>query len=83
MKVLNFVSDFEKGVQDSKDQALSALQNLPEIQTLIDEAQKKADSAKSALEGAEKDAQNANTAAQTAQANYAERASKVTSPQIL
>lgn len=76
-ETLNLLSGFEKGVEDSKNLALQALDTIPEIKTLIDEASNKTEQVRLALQGAETDAQKARDTAEEAQTNYAERASKV------
>lgn len=71
------LSEFDNQVQESRAQAPLALQQVPKIKQLIDEAKKKTDNARQALAGAQSNSQIARDSAQDAQLKYAEQASKV------
>ncbi|XP_050422694.1 laminin subunit gamma-1 isoform X2 [Adelges cooleyi] len=66
---------FDKQVQDSKTSATEALEQVPEIKKLIEEANDKTTRAQRALTGAENSAINARNLAQQAQTTFAEQAS--------
>lgn len=75
-------AEFDENVKASKDKASAALQRVPEIQALIEEAENKTRDARGALKDAEADANAASDIAKEAQ-RIAEQASKVNSTAIL
>lgn len=64
-------------MQDSKKNATEALEKVPQIKQLIEEANDKTVRAQQALVGAESSAKNAKDTAQKAQTTYAEQAAEV------
>ncbi|KAH8034135.1 hypothetical protein HPB51_020484 [Rhipicephalus microplus] len=68
-------AEFDENVKASKDKASAALQRVPEIQVLIEEAENKTRDARGALKDAEADANAASDIAKEAQ-RIAEQASK-------
>ncbi|KAL3200058.1 hypothetical protein MRX96_001267 [Rhipicephalus microplus] len=72
---LKVLKEFDENVKASKDKASAALQRVPEIQVLIEEAENKTRDARGALKDAEADANAASDIAKEAQ-RIAEQASK-------
>ncbi|XP_077506239.1 laminin subunit gamma-1 isoform X2 [Amblyomma americanum] len=72
---LNVLKEFDENVKASKDKARAALQRVPEIQALIEEAENKTRDARGALKDAEADANAASDTAKEAQ-RIAEQASQ-------
>ncbi|KAH7979957.1 hypothetical protein HPB49_012193 [Dermacentor silvarum] len=72
---LKVLREFDENVKASKDKASAALERVPEIQALIEEAENKTRDARGALKDAEADANAASDIAKEAQ-RIAEQASK-------
>ncbi|KAL1415178.1 hypothetical protein MTO96_029694 [Rhipicephalus appendiculatus] len=72
---LKVLKEFDENVKASKDKASAALQRVPEIRVLIEEAENKTRDARGALKDAEADANAASDIAKEAQ-RIAEQASK-------
>ena len=73
-----YTSGFNQVVQESKGKADDALKRVPDIEALIEEAERQTQEARDALSGAEKDANDALSIAEQAE-NTAQDASDVIS----
>ena len=61
------IAEFDRQVKESEGKAKDALQNIPEIEKLIEQAENKSSEARDALSGAESDANMALSLAKLAQ----------------